>query len=92
MKQFREQKENKLETYRLTALTASQSTPWSKNFHLRLVSPNFKGGAKQAPLLAASPSPGIWPIAFSTFSCESPETTKTVLLGSAHNAVNASET
>lgn len=43
----------------LTALTASQSTPRSKNFHRRLDSSNFNGGEKQAPLLAARPSPGM---------------------------------
>jgi hypothetical protein len=69
----------------LTLFTASQSTPRSKYFHSRGISARLLGSEKQAPLLAASPRPGMFPIAFSTFSCESPDTTNTVFRSSAHN-------
>mmetsp|Transcript_28064 Transcript_28064/g.82559 ORF Transcript_28064/g.82559 Transcript_28064/m.82559 type:complete len:270 (+) Transcript_28064:1505-2314(+) len=74
---------------RAALFTASQSTPKSNDCHVRLVSPSFRGGAKQAPLLAARPRPGTVPKALSTFSCASPETTNTVLDGSAHRSARA---
>merc|ERR1719232_758425 len=72
-----------------TFLTAFQSTPKSRYCHARPPAPCPPGSAKQVPLLAASPRPGTFPTAASRFCCESPDTTYTVFLGSAHSLRSA---